>query len=76
MANPNAPSQPGSSNVVQAYFKGVQYEWTQITWPTVPQLWAQTLVVLFVVTLTTVLVWGIDLSWHTLITLITPKPGL
>jgi preprotein translocase SecE subunit len=41
-------SDRGNSGIIE-YFKGVQAEWFKISWPTWPQIWAQTLVVLFMV---------------------------
>lgn len=68
-ARASSPSQsqasPPSLGGVFAYFKGVREEWGKITWPTGLQLFAQLVVVLVMVTLTTLLVWGIDslLAW-------------
>ena len=34
---------------VPTYFKGVRSEWGKISWPTWPQIWGQTIVVLVMV---------------------------
>jgi preprotein translocase subunit SecE len=39
-------SEPGKSESLAAYFQGVKTEWTKISWPTWPQIWAQTVLVL------------------------------
>ena len=47
----------------KAYFKGVKSEWGKITWPQRQQVWAETIVVLVVVTFFTVLVYLIDIGF-------------
>lgn len=32
------------------YLRGVKTEWTKVTWPTWPQIWGQTIVVIVMVT--------------------------
>ena len=54
------------------YLAGVRQEWGQITWPTVPQLWTQTIVVLVFCTLLTLGIWGADQLFRWTIALITP----
>lgn len=70
------PRQPESSgSQVQslvAYLKGVRSEWGKISWPTWPQIWGQTIIVLVMVSVMTLGLFIIDYSIHWLITLITP----
>lgn len=54
------------------YFKGVRAEWGKITWPTGPQIWGQTIVVLVMVSIMTLGLFIMDYSFHWIITLITP----
>ena len=48
---------------IKTYFKGVKSEWGKITWPQKQQVWVETLVVLFVVTFLTLMVYVIDISF-------------
>ena len=48
---------------IKTYFKGVKSEWGKITWPQKQQVWVETLVVLFVVTFLTLVVYVIDISF-------------
>jgi preprotein translocase SecE subunit len=54
------------------YLKGVRAEWTKISWPTWPQIWGQTIIVLVIVTLMTLLLFVLDNSFHFMIKSITP----
>ncbi|MEB3245908.1 MAG: preprotein translocase subunit SecE [Vampirovibrionales bacterium] len=54
------------------YFAGLKAEAYKITWPTLPQIIGQTILTIFVVTLSTMLIWSMDYLWHALITLIVP----
>jgi preprotein translocase SecE subunit len=54
------------------YFKGVRSEWGKISWPTWPQIWGQTIVVLVMVSIMTLGLFIMDYSFHWIITLITP----
>lgn len=65
----------GSNSPIDAlttYLKGVRAEWHKITWPTWPQIWGQTLVVLVMVSIMTLGLFIMDYSFHQLITWITP----
>ncbi len=53
------PSTPPLERLTN-YIKGVRSEWTKITWPTWPQVWSQTLVVLVMVSLMTLVLAGMD----------------
>ncbi len=53
------------------YFKGVKQEWYKITWPTRPQVIAETGVVLIVVTIFSLFVFGVDKIFQLLISLLT-----
>jgi preprotein translocase subunit SecE len=57
---------------LQTYLAGVRAEWKKITWPTWPQVWGQTIVVLVMVTLITLVLFIIDNSFHEIIKLIVP----
>lgn len=54
------------------YLKGVRAEWHKVSWPTWPQIWGQTIVVLVMVSIMTVGLFIIDNSFHLLIQWITP----
>ena len=54
------------------YFLGVRSEWSKISWPTWPQIWGQTIVVLIMVALVTFGLFVLDYGLHTIISLITP----
>jgi len=57
---------------LQTYLAGVRTEWKKITWPTWPQIWGQTIVVLVMVTLITLVLFIIDNSFHGIINFIVP----
>jgi preprotein translocase subunit SecE len=57
---------------LQTYLAGVRAEWKKITWPTWPQIWGQTIVVLVMVTLITLVLFIIDNSFHGIINFIVP----
>jgi preprotein translocase SecE subunit len=65
------PSTPLSESI-PAYFKGVKAEWGKISWPTWPQIWGQTIVVLVMVSVMTLGLFLMDNLFHTVVTLITP----
>jgi len=54
------------------YLKGVRSEWGKISWPTWPQIWGQTIVVLVMVSVMTLGLFIMDNSFHLIIKLITP----
>jgi preprotein translocase SecE subunit len=54
------------------YLQGVKKEWTKISWPKGPQIWAQTIVVLIMVSLMTLGLFVLDYSLHFVIKAITP----
>ncbi len=56
-------NQPNIKENITTYFKGVKSEWGKITWPSKQQTWAETIVVLVVVTFFTVLVYLIDIGF-------------
>lgn len=55
---------------LKTYFKGVKSEWGKITWPQRQQVWMETIVVLFVVAVLTVLVYVIDIGFKWLFQLL------
>lgn len=57
---------------ISAYFKGVKSEWHKISWPTWPQIWGQTIVVLVMVSTVTLGLFIMDYSFRFLIEFITP----
>lgn len=71
LQKPSAPT-PGEQpfNVVE-YFKGVRQEWQRVTWPSKPQVIAETGVVLVVVTLFSLFVFLVDKIFQFLIQIIT-----
>ncbi len=48
---------------IKTYFKGVKSEWGKITWPMRQQVWAETIVVLCIVTAFTAVVYLIDIGY-------------
>lgn len=54
------------------YLKGVRTEWTKISWPTWPQIWGQTIIVLVMVSVMTLCLFALDQSFHFIIKSITP----
>jgi preprotein translocase subunit SecE len=60
---------------LSAYFKGIRSEWTKITWPTWPQIWGQTIVVLVMVSIMTLSLFFLDYLLHVIVTTITPHRG-
>ncbi|MCE3236159.1 MAG: SecE/Sec61-gamma subunit of protein translocation complex [Vampirovibrio sp.] len=54
------------------YLKGVRSEWGKISWPTRPQIWGQTIVVLAMVSVMTLCLFALDYLFHFIITSITP----
>jgi len=60
---------------LKAYFMGIRSEWTKITWPTWPQTWGQTIIVLVMVTIMTLGLFGLDFLYHVIIETITPHHG-
>lgn len=57
------------------YLKGVRSEWTKISWPTTPQIIGQTIVVLAVVAVVTLILAVLDNGFHFIIQAITPHRG-
>jgi preprotein translocase SecE subunit len=57
------------------YLKEVLAEGKKVSWPTGPQIVAQTIVVLFTVTVVTLSLWGVDNLFHLAITLMVPHRG-
>lgn len=58
---------------ISTYLKGVRSEWTKVTWPTWPQIWGQTIVVLVMVSIMTLGLYIIDNSFNLILQLITPQ---
>ena len=68
-----AQTSPAESFVT--YLKGVRAEWGKISWPTWPQIWGQTIVVLVMVSIMTLGLFIIDNGFHFIIKAITPHHG-
>jgi len=54
------------------YLLGVKSEWGKISWPTWPQIWGQTIVVLLMVAIMTTGLFILDYGLHIIISSITP----
>jgi preprotein translocase subunit SecE len=65
------PNQPVGQSF-GAYLQGVRAEWHKISWPTWPQIWGQTIVVLVMVSVMTLGLFVLDNSVSQLIKLMTP----
>lgn len=72
--NPKLVNSDKQTMITQAllYLKGVQAEWHKISWPKWPQVWAQTIVVLVMVSVMTLGLFVLDYSLHFIISNITP----
>lgn len=57
---------------LSTYLKGVRSEWDKITWPTWPQIWGQTIVVLVMVSIITLGLFLIDNAFSLILQFITP----
>lgn len=53
------------------YFKSVAAEGKKVTWPTMPQVWANTVIVLLMTVLFSIGLWGVDNTFRYLIHLLT-----
>jgi len=70
---PRKPETPVSPvEQLKEYLLGVRSEWSKISWPTWPQIWGQTIVVLLMVAILTSGLFLLDYSLHFIITSITP----
>ena len=74
MASIAATSQKSEPITVKAvnFWTGLKSEFKKIIWPTPMQIIGQTIVVVVVVTLMTLLLWALDNGWRLAISLITP----
>lgn len=66
-----APTKLGNGGFVE-YLKGVRAEWDKISWPTMPQIWAQSIVVVVMVSLVTLGIWMVDSLFRLIIGWVTP----
>jgi preprotein translocase SecE subunit len=64
--------EPNKSYHWLEYLRGVRTEWGKISWPTWPQIWGQTIVVLVMVTIMSVGLWVIDSLFRILISFVVP----
>ena len=70
---PKVPSpQLSQQSGVVAYLKGVKAEWGKISWPTWPQVWGQTLVVIVMTTIMSVGLFIIDTVFNFVIRFLVP----
>ncbi|MEW5821308.1 MAG: preprotein translocase subunit SecE [Cyanobacteriota bacterium] len=53
---------PSVGEQLKEYFKGVRSEWHKITWPDKQQTWHETLVVIVVTAIITLLIYIIDVT--------------
>jgi preprotein translocase subunit SecE len=67
---PEASQSPIES--ISIYLKGVRSEWSKISWPTWRQIWGQTIVVLVMVSMITLILFIMDYSFHFIISSIIP----
>lgn len=74
--DPKKPNKPEASTSpiaqFQEYLAGVRSEWTKVSWPTWPQIWGQTIVVLLMVAIVTTGLFILDYGIHFTVTSITP----
>ncbi len=53
------------------FFKGVGQEFGKIAWPTMPQIWANTVIVIVMVIIVTTGMWGVDNMFRGIIWVLT-----
>jgi preprotein translocase subunit SecE len=75
VARKDSPSNASGNNGLKEYLLGVKSEFKKIVWPSRPQIMAQTLVVIFMTALMTLVLWGIDSTFRLAIGFITPHHG-
>ncbi len=68
----NTPTAPKNESLVD-YFKGVKAEWTKVSWPTWPQVWGQTIVVLVMTAIITLGLFSMDFLIGTTVRTVTPQ---
>ncbi|MGN0192066.1 MAG: preprotein translocase subunit SecE [Candidatus Gastranaerophilaceae bacterium] len=57
-------NQKFSQDAVVKYFKGVKTEWGKITWPSKPQVIAETVYVIVITTVFTLMIYLLDLLFQ------------
>ncbi len=62
-----------SENGFVAELKGIQKEFTKITWPTVPQIWANTIIVIVMVAIVSLGMWIADNIFRVVIQFLTEE---
>lgn len=65
-------SKQGPFQALASYLAGVRQEWDKIQWPTMPQIWGQTLITLVMITIFTLLLWLIDTAYRLMFSQLTP----
>lgn len=70
--NPKSEASTSPIEDFKEYLLGVRSEWSKISWPTWPQIWGQTLVVLIMVAIVTTGLFVLDYGLHLIIHSITP----
>lgn len=63
------PSQPSESWA--DFFKGVGQEFHKIAWPTMPQIWGNTVIVILMTAIVSTGMWGMDNVFRTVIWVLT-----
>ncbi len=74
-SKPKANTSDSNASFIEAisgFARGVKQEWGKISWPTWPQIWAQTIVVLVMASVVSLGLWAVDNLIHWVIQLITP----
>lgn len=64
-------SSAGQSQGLVAYFKSIVAEGKKVTWPTMPQIWANTIIVLLMTVLFSAGLWAVDNTFRLLIQVLT-----
>jgi len=70
MSNKENENKPKLTSSIKNYFKGVRSELKKVNWPTRKELTNYTIVVLATVFVMTVVIWGLDLVFESLVGLI------
>jgi preprotein translocase subunit SecE len=70
MSNKENENKPKITGRIKGYFKGVRAELKKVNWPTKKELTNYTIVVLATVFVMTIVIWGLDIVFESLVGLI------
>ncbi len=70
MSNKENENKPKLTSRIGTYFRGVKSELKKVNWPTRKELTNYTIVVLVTVFVMTIVIWGLDFAFESLVGLI------